>query len=453
MPFKDFQDEHFLSSLLDTMTDGVMVVDPEGIIMCLNPAAERITGYASSEIIGKPCTLLDTDACLVSEGDTKVKRCSLFKEGKVSNRRCQIRGKNGQNVMLLKNAVTLRDPSGQVVGAVETMTDVTSLFMKEMEVEQLRRELSHEYGFMGLVGNSPAMQQVYEQIRNASQSDVPVIISGESGTGKELAAEAIHRMSRRKEGPYIRVNCAALNEHLLETELFGHRKGAFTGAVADRKGRFEVADGGSLFLDEIGDMSPAMQVKLLRVLQEKEVERIGENHPVKVDVRIITATNRDLDALMESGKFREDLYYRVHVLPVHIPPLREHIEDLAQLVPYILKRISVVNRKAVTRVTPEAYAVLESFEWPGNIRQLNNALEYAAITCRKETIEARDLPEYLSRRKPPMSRRGRQMPRAEELIQVLRDNGFNRTRAAEALGISRVALWKRMKRLGISDLS
>jgi len=450
MPFSDFQDERFLSSLLDTMTDGVMVVDPDGIIMCMNPAAERITGYASSEIIGKPCTLLDTDACLVAEGDTKVKRCSLFQEGKVSNKRCRIRGKNGQNVMLLKNAVTLRDTAGRIVGAVETMTDVTSLFMKEMEVEQLRRELSHEYGFMGLVGRSPNMEKVYEQIRNASQGDIPVIITGESGTGKELAAGAIHRLSHRKEGPYIRVNCAALNEHLLETELFGHKKGAFTGALADRKGRFEAADGGSLFLDEIGDMSPAMQVKLLRVLQEKEVERIGENYPVKVDVRIITATNRDLDEQMAKGRFREDLYYRINVLSIHIPPLREHIEDLAQLVPYILKRISVVSRKHVERVTPEAYAALQTFDWPGNIRQLNNSLEYAAVTCKRETIELTDLPEYVSRRRTTTARAGRHLRQRDELLENLKEHGFNRTRTAEALGISRVALWKRMKRLGVT---
>jgi two-component system response regulator HydG len=450
MGFKDFGNSDILTNLLDTMTDGVMVVDENGTILCLNRSAEKITGYSSEELIGMPCTVLDTDACLISSGGTKVKKCELFKEGQVSNKRCQIKSKDGRNIMLLKNAAILRDENGIVTGAVETMTDVTSLFIKDMEIEELRQELSHEYGFMGLVGTCPSMRKVYEQIEYAARSDVPVIITGESGTGKELAAAAIHKLSRRNGGPFVRVNCAALNEHLLESELFGHRKGSFTGALRDHEGRFEAADKGSLFLDEVGDMPVSMQVKLLRALQEKEIVRIGDNHPINVDVRIITATNKDLSKLVEEGHFREDLYYRVNVFPIHIPPLRSRKEDLPVLISHYLKKISVVNQKKIHRLSPEAHEALEAFDWPGNTRQLINALEYGTITCDGDTIDVHNLPDYLA--VVPVTQNRNIQERDDEkreIIECLERNQHNRTRSAKELGISRVGLWKKMKRLSI----
>jgi transcriptional regulator with PAS, ATPase and Fis domain len=320
-----------------------------------------------------------------------------------------------------------------------------------MEIENLRQEISNDYGFMGLVGKGPAVTRVYEQIENAAQSDVPVIIIGESGTGKELVAQAIHKLSMRKKGPFIRVNCAALNEHLLESELFGHRKGSFTGAVKDRKGRFEAAHRGSLFLDEIGDMPLSMQVKLMRVLQEKEIERIGDNLPVQVDVRIVTATNKDLYRLIEEGQFREDLFYRVNVFPICIPPLRNRIEDLPVLVSHYLKKISVVNNRRINSLTPRAFDALEAYHWPGNVRQLINALEYGAITCSRETIDFEHLPEYVLK-KPVKNipRADRKSHETEKIMEALRKNNFHRTRTAEFLGISRIGLWKKMKRPNIN---
>jgi len=448
---KYLDDPALLRIILSTMNDGVMVVDPDGKIMVLNPAAEKLTGYREREVRGKPCTILDTDTCVFMSGTTVTKRCDVFKKGKVANKRCRIKSKDGRNVMLLKNAKVLKDGNGNVIGAVETMTDVTSLFIKETEIEKLCKELRHEYGFMGLIGKSQPMMKVYEQIENAAQSDVPVIIIGESGTGKELVAEAVHRMSDRKKAPFVRVNCAALNEHLLESELFGHRKGSFTGAIRDRAGRFEAAHKGSIFLDEIGDMPASMQVKLLRVLQQKEVERIGDNHPIVVDVRIITATNRDLSSLVGEGKFREDLYYRVNVFPIYLPALRERLEDLPLIALHYLEKISIVNGKKITSISPKAFDALKRYHWPGNVRQLVNAIEYAAITCSGDEIDIDHLPDYISTEDRLDTRRSHADQRERRrVMDALKKHNFNRNRTAEYLGISRVGLWKKLKKLGIS---
>lgn len=444
------EDPDFLRAVLGTMNDGVMVVDPDGNILSLNRAAEKMTGYREKEVIGKPCTILDTDTCVFMTGDIKEKRCDVFKKGDVLNKQCRIKSKDGRNIMLLKNAKVLRDRKGKVIGAVETMTDITSLFIKDMEIEKLCRELRHEYGFMGLIGKSPLMLNVYEQIENAAQSDVPVIIAGESGTGKELVAEAVHRMSCRKKGPFMRVNCAALNEHLLESELFGHRKGSFTGAIRDRKGRFEAAHKGSLFLDEIGEMPPSMQAKLLRVLQEKEVERIGDNHPIRVDVRIIAATNRDLSGLVEKGRFREDLFYRVNVFPISLPPLRERNEDLPLIALHFLEKAARMNGKSISSIAPEALEALMRYHWPGNVRQLINAIEYAVITCSGDEIELENLHDYLVREDHTAEHTNSDRGERGRVMDALKKHNFHRNRTAKYLGISRVALWKKMKKLGIS---
>lgn len=451
MGFNNFEDTDFMATLLDTMADGVMIVDRAGKIISLNRAAEVMTGYSNEEIAGKPCSLLDTDRCSLVSHDGKEIKCTLFKRGHVKNKQCRIKTKDGKRMVLLKNASLLRDRNGEVIGAVETMTDVTSLVMKEIEIETLRQELTHEYGFMGLIGKSPSMKKVYEQIENVASSDLPVIILGESGTGKELVAEAIHKMSKRNRHSFIKVNCAALNEYLLESELFGHRRGSFTGALKDRQGRFEAADRGSIFLDEIGDMPLSMQVKLLRVLQEKEVERVGENHSVKVDVRVITATNKNITDLLKSGKFREDLFYRINVFPVSLPPLRDRRDDLPLLIAHYLQKISIVNQKEISGLTPPALELLYSYDWPGNIRELINVLEYGAISCGGNEIERDHLPEFLSIKEKKKRRDiGIKDDEAERVLDALRVNNFNRTKTANSLGISRVALWKKMKRLGIS---
>jgi transcriptional regulator with PAS, ATPase and Fis domain len=296
------------------------------------------------------------------------------------------------------------------------------------------------------------MLLVREQIKNAARSEAPVIVLGESGTGKELVAAAVHALSRRKAGPFVKVNCAALNEHLLESELFGHRRGAFTGAMRDRQGRFEAASGGTIFLDEIGDMPAAMQAKLLRVLEGKEIERVGENTPVPIDVRLVSATNRALAQLVASGTFREDLLYRVNVIPITLPPLRERVADIPVLVAHFLARIGAMNERVRLRVTPAALEQLQSCRWPGNVRQLINALEYAAITSRGEEIDVQDLPANLAVDPAclPIARR-RGAPALDAIREALIGAGGRRTAAARTLGISRVTLWKRMKEYGLTE--
>jgi len=445
----------FLKSVLETMSDGLMVIDKDSTVRFFNRAAEEITGYRRKDIIGHKCALIDGNVCSYLKESGGIRKCTLFETGSMTGARCHLRAKDGREIHLLKSAVLLKNSAGEVIGAVEVMTNVTSLDMKDLEIERLKSELKNEYGFMGLLGSSPSMQRLFEQIQNAAGSEAPVLISGESGTGKELIAEAIHKLSRRSKGPFVKVNCAALNEFLLESELFGHVRGAFTGAIKDRRGRFEVANNGSIFLDEIGDMPASMQVKLLRVIQEKELEKVGDHHTVSVNVRLITATNHDLPALMESGGFREDLFYRINVIPIQTPPLRERPEDLPALVSHLLERINLVNRRRIHSVSPAAMEAIETYHWPGNVRQLINALEYAAITSRGDIIALADLPEYLLKKGNPEFVRAlpvKQHLGRERIIAALSKFNGNRSLASRHLGISRVTLWKIIKELKIEDV-
>jgi PAS domain S-box-containing protein len=441
------KDPKFLLDVFETMRDGLMVVDTEGTILLFNRAAEQITGYRKEDVIGKECSILDSDTCVALTESGRQRDCQLLKTGAIHNKKCRIRSGNGRSVYLLKNAVVLKDDDGQIIGAVESMTDITSLYLKEMELEELKQELRQEYWFMGLLGKSLPMQQLYEQIRNAAPSEAPVLISGESGVGKNLVANAIHKMSRRKEGPFIKMNCGSLNDYLLESELFGHKKGSFTGAINDRMGRFEAADGGSIFLDEIGDMPAIMQIKLLRVIEEKVVERVGDHKPISVDIRLISATNKDLNGLVAENKFREDLLYRVNSIFIKVPPLRERVEDIPIIAFHYLKKISIVNNKNITSISPRAIEIIKSFAWPGNVRQLINALEHCAVTCRGNTIEASDLPDYVFSEKKVET--GENPTDRERLLAALSQFKGNKTLTSKHLGISRVTLWKRLKELGI----
>lgn len=444
---KFFEDPKFLFDVFETMRDGLMVVDTEGTILMFNRAAEEITGYRREDIIGKECSILDSDTCVVLTESGRQRDCSLKKMGAIHNKKCRIRSCDGRSVYLLKNAVVLKDDAGEVIGAVESMTDITSLYMKEMELEELKQELRQEYWFMGLLGKSLPMQKLYEQIRNAALSEAPVLISGESGSGKNLVASAIHKMSRRKDGPFLAMNCGSLNDHLLESELFGHKKGAFTGAISDRMGRFEAATAGSIFLDEIGDMPMIMQVKLLRVIEEKVVERVGDHKPIQVDIRLISATNKDLNSLVAEEKFREDLLYRVNSIAIKVPSLRERPEDIPIIAFHYLKKISIVNSKEIKSISPHAMEVIMNYNWPGNVRQLINALEHCAVTCGSDTIDVADLPDYVFHdKKVAVSSTQRD---SDELLSVLTQFKGNKTLTAKHLGISRVTLWKRLKELGI----
>lgn len=444
-----FKDTDFLKSILETMSEGLMVVDRDCNILFFNKAAEKMTGFRMEDVLGKQCTILNTNTCVTNSSEGKQKNCKLFDAGCVTNKRCQIRSKDGRDIHLLKNAVVLKDKKGNIIGAVEAMTDITSIYLKEMEVEKLKSELMHEYAFMGMIGNSPLMQVLFEQIRNASQSDASVIIYGESGTGKELVAHAIHRLSRRGKSPFIKVNCAALNEYLLESELFGHVKGAFTGALRDRMGRFEAANKSSIFLDEIGDMPQSVQIKILRVIQEKEIERAGDNKTISIDVRFITATNKDIFQLLQTGQFREDLFYRINVIPIKIPSLRDRKEDIPLLLSHYLEKINIINKKDIKRISPAAMELIESHHWPGNVRQLINAIEYATMTSKGDTIDISDLPEYIFQRAGQSCENKRDFKNRDQIISTLSKFNWNRTMAAKHLGISRVTLWKLMKELKI----
>ncbi|MBM4274905.1 MAG: PAS domain-containing protein [Deltaproteobacteria bacterium] len=441
-------EEGYWKNIIDTMMEGLMIVDTQGRILSVNQALEEITGYCREELIGQSCEILKCDTCFGAK--IPPGQCDLFTKGLVRRCKCVMVRKDGRPLHVLKNAVVLKDHAGRVVGGVETLTDLSEVVAKEKVISRLRRTLSGEDGFHGLLGKSPVMAQLFTLIDSAAQSEAPVVIYGESGTGKELVASAIHRLSPRRKGPFIKVNSVALNENLLESELFGHVKGAFTGADRTRLGRFEAASGGAIFLDEVGDLPLATQAKLLRVLQEKVIEKVGDHKPIPVDVRVITATNKDLHHLMAQGRFREDLYYRIGVIPITLPPLRERREDIPLLVEAFVERTRLKTRKPITGISKEALDVLINYSWPGNVRELLNVIEYAFVLCPEGVILPDHLPaQVLYRREPypARPRTGARSPSNERqlLMAAIAEAGGKMGEAARLLGISRVTLWKRLK--------
>lgn len=457
-------DNGIYNALVETMQDGLLMVDTEGIILAVNPAFAAMTGYSSAELIGQRCTVLNCTGCEILGKGLTQQWCVLFVKGAIRHRKCEIAAKNGKTVHVIKSATVLHDREGHVTGAVETLKDVTEVVQQEEEIHSLRRCLYQEQGeAFGIIGTSRPMQNLLKLIDNVAQSDAPVFIHGESGSGKELVARAVHDLGSRAKGPFIKVNCASLNENLLESELFGHVKGAFTGAGKTRIGRFEAASGGTLFLDEIGDISPAIQVKLLRVLESREIERVGDHRPIPIDVRIVTATNRNLEDLVHQGVFRPDLFYRINVVPVHVPPLREHKEDIPLLAQAFIDRIANRCGKRIEGLTPEALELMLNYDWPGNVRELRNMIEYAFVLCQEGMIG----PQHIASRLVPSNscnrsatpfgenRPGEEIPSSvrdgrEELLKALRQAGGCRTKAAQILGVSRVTVWKKMKKYGIS---
>ena len=444
----------YWKTVVDTIQDGVMIVSPEGTIISVNRGFEEITGYSREEILGKSCTKLNCNTCEIVRNEDSCHWCVMFKKGELRKQKCLVVRKDGRDVHIVKNASVLKDSQGNVIGAVETMTDVSDLIDKETQIETYRKELDEEDRFHGMIGISPPMQQVFELISNAAKSDAPVIIYGESGTGKELVARAIHETGLRKKKPYIKVNCAALNESLLESELFGHVKGAFTGAHRSREGRFEAATGGDIFLDEIGDLPLSTQIKLLRVLEDKVVERVGDHRPIKVNVRIISATNRDLTNLIAKGAFREDFYYRINVIPIRVPPLRERVEDIPLLARSFFNRIQLKSGKRIQGISNEVLEVLMHYTWPGNVRELKSAFEFAFVSCQGETISIEHLPinilgsenEAQTEETPPVSLDD---IRKKRLIIALEKAGGNQSEAARLLDISRTSVWNQMKRFNL----
>ncbi len=448
----------FWEIVVETMEEGLMIVNPSGIIVSVNKAFEEMVKYSREELIGKRCNVLNCDICMGVLTNIDGHWCELFRSRKVKRKKCILTRKDGSRLHVLKNASLLYDEEGNVLGAVETLTDLSEVLKKERQIEEFRKQLRGENGFCGIVGGSPIMQRLFQLIENASKSDAPVIIYGESGTGKELVAQAIHKLGSRSNGPFVKVNCAALSETLFESELFGHVKGAFTGAHQNRKGRFEMAHHGDIFLDEIGDLPELMQVKLLRVLEEKEIERVGDSRPIKVDVRIISATNKDLKKMVEEGRFRKDFYYRINVIPIFVPPLRERREDLPLLVEHFISRNRLKTAKEIKGVSREVMELFYDYPWPGNVRELRSVIEYAFVVCDGPLIQREHLipsmktsPPFSSLDKPTTSDflKTKELQEKEQLITALKEAGGSRTKAAKLLGVSRVTVWKRMKKYGL----
>ncbi len=330
-----------------------------------------------------------------------------------------------------------------------------ALRSRDMESEnlQLRQELDDKFGMESLLGTSPSMMALFDTIRQAAPTQATVLVHGESGTGKELVAHALHRLSTRAKGPFVAVHCAALSSNLLESELFGHEKGAFTGALARRRGRFEMADGGTMFLDEISEIDASVQVKLLRVLEERAFERVGGDSPVEVDIRLIAATNKDLRKLLAEGTFREDLFFRLDVVNIALPPLRERQGDVPLLCGRFIQEFSAKNGKAVTGITPDAMALLEGYRWPGNVRELRNTIEKMVVLARGDRLTTRDIPPVIRAEAGEAPAVSRPAAATESLadtersliLQALRKHDGNRTLAAQALGISRRTLHRKLR--------
>ncbi len=445
----------FWKTIVDTMMDGLMVVDSDGMIVAVNQATERISGFTREELIGSNCTILNCDNCSARSTPDGGFTCDLFRTRQIERRKCTITRKDGTILHVMKNASVLTGNDGKVNGAVETLMDMSEIVSRDRKIERLSSILKGKDHFYGIIGKSRVMQDVFDLISDAAVSDAPIIIYGESGTGKELIAAATHKLGNRKRGPFVKVNCAALSESLLESELFGHVKGAFTGADKTRRGRFELAHKGDIFLDEIGDIPPSMQVKILRVLQEKEFERVGESRPIKVDVRIVSATHRNLESMIRSGNFRDDLFYRLNVIPIRLPPLRERREDLPLLVEHFLEENRLKTGKKIYGISNRAMEALSVYKWPGNIRELVNALEYAFVVCRDDTIDVTHLPETISadertRTSPVWVPDNARREESDRVLQALKQAKGKKSKAAELLGISRQALWKKIKKLEIS---
>lgn len=445
--------EKYWKEIVNTINDGLLIVGSDGIIQSVNSAMEKLTGFTTEEMLGKPCSIFKCDGCEQARAESKEKWCLLFDLERVTSKRCIITRKDGSYLPVFKRASILRDAEGKTLGSIETIMDISELDKKEQEIESLSRLLDMQAGFHGMIGKSPLMQRTYSIIRKAALSDAPVLILGATGTGKELVARAIHELGRRRDGPYIELNCAALNEALLESELFGHVKGAFTGAFRHRQGRFEAAHGGDIFLDEIGDVPLSTQVKLLRVLETKQFERVGDQQPMFTDVRIICATNRKLDQLVAEKKFREDLLFRINVIPIYLPPLSQRMSDVPLLVERLVHDLRGKTGKKITGLSPAAMKLFMNYGWPGNVRELKSALEYAFVIAEKGLIEPDHLPvNFTSERDRTCvawETKNSEAAERDALIAALRESGGNKSHAAKKLGVSRVTVWNRIRKYGL----
>jgi PAS domain S-box-containing protein len=435
--------EQAASIILDSVADGVFTVDTEWKITSFNRAAEKITGISRRQAIGRTCC--DVFRANVCESAC-VLRQTIDTQKHIVDRAISILNNRGIRVPVSVSTALLRDSAGTIIGGVETFRDLSL-------VEELKKDVQGRHQLADIITVSPRMLPVLNLLPPAAESESSVLILGESGVGKELAARALHHLSPRRDKPLISVNCGAIPETLLESELFGYKAGAFTDAKKDKPGRFALAEGGTLFLDEIGDLPGTIQVKLLRVLQERVYEPLGSTQPVKTNARIVSATNRDLQKLVKEGTFRQDLYFRINVVRMFIPPLRERPEDIPLLVEAFIQRFNRLRDLHVTGISPEALDLLMAHSFPGNIRELENLIEYAFVLCRKGTIKPEHLPPEL--REAPMAAAPHATSlhdlEAEFLRETLRRHHFNRTAAARELDMHPVTLWRKLGKYHITD--
>lgn len=433
-------------TILDSIADGVFTVDRDSNITFFNRAAEKIIGISRDQAVGQKCfDVFRANICQTA--------CALRKTietgRELINLHINILNSEGCTVPISVSTSVLRDENGNIVGGVETFRDLST-------IETLRKEIRSQYNFGDIISKNHEVRSILDILPDIAASGSTVLIEGPSGSGKELFARAIHDLSGRK-GDYVALNCGALPDTLLESELFGYAKGAFTEAKKDKPGRFKLAEGGTILLDEIGDISTALQLKLLRVLQEKEYEPLGAVATVKADVRIIAATNKILSKLVARGAFREDLFYRLNVVKLSLPPLSHRREDIPYILEHFIGRFNAIKGKEITGVSDEALDILMRYDFPGNVRELENFIEYAFILCHGRVIEAGHLPRELLENGPAKEGKGIR-PAAGPLesseigtiIEALREHGGNRRKTAAHLGINKTTLWRKMKKYGLS---
>jgi PAS domain S-box-containing protein len=428
--------------ILDSIADGVFTVDLDWRVTSFNRAAEEITGIPAAEALGRPC-------CEVFRANVCDSACVLrhtMETGQpVVNQPIAILRADGKEIPISISTALLRSETGEIIGGVETFRDLSL-------VEELRKEIQRRYRLGDIISKSPLMEKIFALLPEVARTDSTVLIEGESGTGKELVARALHTLSRRAKGPFVAVNCGALPDTLLESELFGHTAGAFTDARRDRQGRFALAEKGTLFLDEIGDISPALQVRLLRVLEEKAYMPLGSSRSFTANVRIVTATHKDLAQLVEEGSFRKDLYYRINVVKLTLPRLAQRKEDIPLLAEHFIARFNKLQDKKILGLSYETLAIFMNHDWPGNIRELENAIEHAFILCSAGLIQPRHLPEHLRPEfGPGPSFTGLTLEEVEKraLWEALERNGWRRLATARELGIDKNTLRRKIKRFGL----
>jgi len=435
-----------IDTIVNSVADGIFTVDEQMNIWTYNKAAEELTGIPYSEAVGRPCheifhSSVCKNGCPVRE--------AMETGQSVINREVQIIDNAGNCKPVSVSASIMTDDEGRITGAVESMRDLSLVYT-------LKEEIQKKYSFENMVSRNPAMHRLFEVVTDVAKSEATVFIHGESGTGKELFARAIHELSPRREGPLVVVNCGALPENLLEAEIFGVRKGAYTGAHEDRPGRLELCEGGTFFLDEVGDLPMSLQVKMLRVLENREYQPVGGRTPMKANVRFITATHRNLESMVAEGTFRQDLFFRINIVTLDIPPLRERREDIPLLLDMALQRFNALYNKRIKSVSADLLRMILSYNFPGNVRELLNLMEQAVILCKGDHVALEHVPEsFMHRtlnREPVSDKRISKAPNAGILADILNRHRGNRIAAAEALGVSRTTLWRWVKQAGLENM-